>query len=732
MKLEVRREKFTLDGREAFLLGASYYGALGAPERFVKADLDDLKRLGFNWIRVWATWDAYGNDVSAVDRGGRPRRPFIDKLKWLVEEADRRGMVVDVTLSRGPLLPNFEAHRRAVEAIVKALGRLQNWYLDLANERNIRDARFVSLDEIRKLRDVAKKLKPDLPVTASHAGDMSREELRRYLFGAEVDFVCPHRPRHPGSPGQTAEMTKRYLRWMRELGRVVPVHYQEPFRRDFHPERWQPKAEDFLTDLLGAIEGGAAGWCFHNGGLKGRGRERARRCFDMRPRFGRLFDQLDEEERRALTMVHARLRGALTVHPFRPHCFCDPAGNPLILVGDYTWGIFSDVGYDYRKMFDTLKAHGLNLARVWLFWGLEEFPPPIYRKNIVPYLRTGPGRANDGRPKYDLTKFNPAFFRRLRDLCRAARERGIFLQLVLFDAWMIKHPHLWRLHAFHRDNNVNGADGDPGRTGKGTDGRRGFCSMGNPRVLELQKLYVRKVVEAVNEFENVYFEIANENYYSPDWERHLCQFVHEIERDMPKKHLAMPLDLPNHDFGTWKTWDLERLHRKLLYWRARLPQPLIFDTDGIGCPDDDTARRAFWTAVLSGGHVDYLDDSLQPGPEHKGDFTGSRRRTLRRQLGHLARFTREVPLWRMEPRPDLVEGGRAFVMASEGELAAYLPDGGELALDLSKFEATFDARWFDPRMGRWTEGGKVRGGAGRRFSPPGRGDWALCLRRTGP
>ncbi|HIE09452.1 MAG TPA: hypothetical protein EYP65_06335, partial [Armatimonadetes bacterium] len=82
MRLRVRGSKFTLDGREAFLIGASYYGALGAPEEFIKRDLDDLSRLGLNWIRVWATWDAYGNDISAVDKAGMPRAPFIGKLRW--------------------------------------------------------------------------------------------------------------------------------------------------------------------------------------------------------------------------------------------------------------------------------------------------------------------------------------------------------------------------------------------------------------------------------------------------------------------------------------------------------------------------------------------------------------------------------------------------------------------------------------------------------------------------
>jgi hypothetical protein len=47
--------RFTVNGRPAFLLGVSYYGALGAPDETVRRDLADLKKQGFNWVRVWAT-----------------------------------------------------------------------------------------------------------------------------------------------------------------------------------------------------------------------------------------------------------------------------------------------------------------------------------------------------------------------------------------------------------------------------------------------------------------------------------------------------------------------------------------------------------------------------------------------------------------------------------------------------------------------------------------------------
>ena len=99
------------------------------------AILDDTECHGFNWLGVRATWDMFDHDVSAVGADGEPREPLLGKPKWLVAECDRRGLVVDVTLTRSSeRIANLEAHERAVEVIVQALKPHRNWYLDLANE----------------------------------------------------------------------------------------------------------------------------------------------------------------------------------------------------------------------------------------------------------------------------------------------------------------------------------------------------------------------------------------------------------------------------------------------------------------------------------------------------------------------------------------------------------------------------------------------------------------------
>jgi hypothetical protein len=306
-ELGIEGAKFTIDGKPTFLLGISYYGALGASPETIQRDLDDMQRLDFNWIRVWATWSGFGNDVSAVDGEGRAREAYLSALKRLASECDRRGMIVDVTLSRGngaagsPRLQGLAAHRRAVETLVSALKAQRNWYLDLGNERNIRDKRYVSFDELKQLCSAAKQIDPKRLITASHAGDLTRQDVKEYLDTVRVDFLSPHGDRGPKIPSRVEAEARQYAVWVKEHGRVVPVHYQEPFRRGY-TGGWEPSAEEFVTAAVGARSGGAAGWCFHNGSQRGTPDGKPRRSFDLSEK--RLFEQLDEVEQRTVRELH--------------------------------------------------------------------------------------------------------------------------------------------------------------------------------------------------------------------------------------------------------------------------------------------------------------------------------------------------------------------------------------------------------------------------------------------
>jgi hypothetical protein len=307
-KLGINHTTFTLNNKPAFLYGISYYGALGAPESFIQKDLADIKKYDFNWIRIWANWPGTDGDISAVDDDGNPVDTYMNKLKRIIQQCDKVGIVVDVTLAHsnnknGRSLKTFEAHERAVGSIVTALKSYQNWYLDIANERDIGDSRFVSFKDLKRMRDTAKRLDPDLLITASAGNDINYEELNSYINDVKVDFISPHRPRTVQSPSQTAAKTKEYLVWMEKLGKSVPVHYQEPFRRGYSD--WQPQMKDYITDLLGAKKAGAAGWCFHNGDQRTDPQHQPMRSFDLHEK--RLFDQLDPVELMTIKTLSKRM-----------------------------------------------------------------------------------------------------------------------------------------------------------------------------------------------------------------------------------------------------------------------------------------------------------------------------------------------------------------------------------------------------------------------------------------
>src|SRR5213592_327203 len=57
------------------------------------------------------------------------------------------------------------------------------------------------------------------------------------------------------------------------------------------------------------------------------------------------------------------------------------------------------------------------------------------------------------------------------------------------------------------------------------------------RVLEFQRAYLRKVIDTVNDLDNVLYEICNEaGVYSTAWQYHLIKLVKEYESTKPKQH----------------------------------------------------------------------------------------------------------------------------------------------------------------------------------------------------
>ncbi len=99
-------------------------------------------------------------------------------------------------------------------------------------------------------------------------------------------------------------------------------------------------------------------------------------------------------------------------------------------------------------------------------------------------------------------------------------------------------------------------------------------------------------------------------------------------------------------------------------------------------------------------------------------------------------FHTYLPFWEMTPADQLISAEDDYCFAKEGEVyTIYLRNGGTTELDLSGFDAEFEVKWYNPRIGGSLQFGSmkvVKGGRWRNIGTPPEAqneDWAVLVKR---
>lgn len=446
--------------------------------------------------------------------------------------------------------------------------------------------------------------------------------------------------------------------------------------------------------------------------------------------------------------------GPLRVHPDNPRYFTDGSGKAIYLTGSHTWSNFKDMGrtdpppaFDFEAYLDFLQQHHHNFIRLWT-WELSRYSygGKVTYAEPFPWPRTGPGTARDGKPKFDLSRFDEAYFDRLRSRVKAAGERGLYVSIMLFEGHGLHAsdaPWCWDGHPFNRQNNINGIDGDPNGDGRGIESQ----TLQIPAITALQEAYVRKVVDTVNDLDNVLYEIANESgSYSTEWQYHLIRFIHEYEKGKPKQHpVGMTFQWAAEQRGTNAA-----LFDSPADWISPNPEGGYRDdppaADGRKVILNDTDHlwgiggnpQWVWKSFLRGLNPLFMDPyrEAEGEPSIWTDHLTEEPRLdprwdpIRRSLGHTRRLAERMDLARATPHNELASS--QYCLAQPGvEYLVYLPDGGEVTVDLTAAAGALEVEWMHPVEGVLTPGGTVDGGANRTFRPPFEGDAVLYLWKRG-
>jgi hypothetical protein len=195
----------------------------------------------------------------------------------------------------------------------------------------------------------------------------------------------------------------------------------------------------------------------------------------------------------------------------------------------------------YRRMIDAMADRGINYFRIAMSMGQP------YANSMNPYLRTGPGMANDGRPKFDLTQFDQSYFDYWRSVVEYARQRGVVAQVCMLDSWHARDEIVerngsdittWGLrydYYFH-SNNVNDL-----RVFRTDD----LYDPDNP-VSAYRQALIRKIVDTLGDLPNIVWEIANESGRT-SWEVLNADFVTAHERSRQFRGTWSCLALPDRN-----------------------------------------------------------------------------------------------------------------------------------------------------------------------------------------
>jgi hypothetical protein len=453
-----------------------------------------------------------------------------------------------------------------------------------------------------------------------------------------------------------------------------------------------------------------------------------------------------------------------------PNYFEDASGNPLILCGSHTWNTLQDWGtdgslrpLDFDAFVSFLKSHGHNLTLLWYtelprFRGLPstEKPPPDFTVAPHPWMRTGPGKATDGGLKFDLRKFNPEYFDRLRARVKALHAAGIYVGVYLFTGeFQLRFRFRSDGYPFSGPNNVNDVD-DGYRGGAPETGLASVTMTAPNATTDFQDAYVKKVIDTLNDLPNVLWVVSEEApTKSTWWNSHLISLVRAYEKDKRYRHpigYATPGEKPmdsvlyNSDADWVAPWARVSPTRSCGTGKPRC-KVNINDSDhsyfGMWNETPQHNRSYAWENFTNGNQVLFMDPYLVYYPREKRNLCSSpvngigekpdpRWENFRNNLGYILKYSRKLDLSHVTPMDSLCSTRHCLAQtpAAGAEYLVYAPSGGSFTMDLSAMPDSrmLAVEWFNPATGETIAQDPIKAGASSQsFTPPFKGDAVLYL-----
>ena len=421
-------------------------------------------------------------------------------------------------------------------------------------------------------------------------------------------------------------------------------------------------------------------------------------------------------------------------------------GNPILLIGDSVTQGWMELGKNFKQeeYIDALASRGINLLMIWSYIGTD-----AHRQKEDPRIgydaqEIWPWQGSPDKGNFDLTRFNLAYFEKLKDLVAYAEKQRIIILITVHDGWT---KDRFKMHPFNASLG-NGPLTDKRQYVELADYEEEMPIIFNrgwrrkQKNQYFQERFCDKLITELNSYKNVVYEMFNEGEwynrrYRNQHEQHFLTFFRvrcnnllvtntdHIFGDNP--HADNKVDVVSFH-GNWK----DRFSDFESSFNNTPPKPCLLSEpvpEFRGSNFLDTIRQSVWGVTMGGASwLNQNDTSFGWDPNTEIASKATVRDKAYDYAGHCARFfnSSRVNFSDMRPRGDLSSTG--ICMAREGvEYVVYTPSGGTFTVDLSATSGALRGQWYDPRAGHFSGKALITGGRVSTFITPDENDWVLYI-----
>ncbi|MBM3493959.1 MAG: hypothetical protein FJX72_06525 [Armatimonadetes bacterium] len=419
-------------------------------------------------------------------------------------------------------------------------------------------------------------------------------------------------------------------------------------------------------------------------------------------------------------------------------------GKPILLLGGSKDDNLFQIP-DLREHLDQMAKVGGNYIRNTMS------DRPDFGFEVYPFLKRPDG-------KYDLEQRNPEYWRRFSEMLKLTHERGIIVQIEVWDRFDYSGPR-WPIHPYNPANNVNYTFEQSGLKREypnhpGANEQPFFyttpAQRDNKVVFRYQQRAVDEMLKRSLPYPNVLYCMDNETSGDEKWGAFWAQHIRAKAREMgveafvtemwddwditsathlrtldhPELYTFVDVSQNNHNKGQTH-WDR---FRKVREYVAKRPRPIntvkTYGADGgpFGATADGIER---WWRHMIGGAA----GARFHRPDSGIGLSESAMASIR--AGRLVES--RVKPWLTEPANHLLRDrapDEAYMTAKPGEMyALYFPRAGSVGLDLTGVTGTFTLRWISVARGESGPTAQVSGGGVVPVQTPDVAMWAATVTR---